>query len=309
MEQGTEIRHTLSVVIPSYNGKALLEKYLPITIAVCEKSRSVGDYEIIVADDASTDGTAAFLASHFPTVNTVTAEENGGFARNVNRGLHVAKYEWVLLLNNDMQLLDDTLDLMFGLCQPNIFGVSCAICQPDDGSVQEGQKYITVGSHRIHYSDNLTATRPGNTMYLCGGLALIDKAKLDSLGGFDEVYSPFYFEDTDLSLRAWQRGWRCLYTPLARGLHQHSATINSTHTPEHINAIFKRNQLLFNYRFLPKEQLGRFKRNIFFHSLQESLGRRSYRPFSKAREIIRAGHMKRQPLTEMTIALISNETT
>ena len=79
----------------------------------------------------------------------------------------------------------------------------------------------------------------------------MNREKTLRLGGFDEVYSPFYYEDTDLSLRAWQQGWRCLFTVGTFGFHQHSATVKKNHRQEYVDYITARNSKLFSYRFTP----------------------------------------------------------
>lgn len=108
------MKNELSVVIPSFNGRELLAEYLPATFEVCRNSGLVDAFEVVVADDASTDGTVGFLRERFPEVVVVEGTENGGFSKNTNRGIRAAKYDWILLLNNDMELLEGTVDGLMG---------------------------------------------------------------------------------------------------------------------------------------------------------------------------------------------------
>lgn len=288
------MKNELSVVIPSFNGRELLAEYLPATFEVCRNSGLVDAFEVVVADDASTDGTVGFLRERFPEVVVVEGTENGGFSKNTNRGIRAAKYDWILLLNNDMELLEGTVDGLMELRGAEVFGVSCAICSPQDGGVQEGRKLPVVSGHKISYRDDTEVCEVCDTMYLCGGVALINRVKVAELGGFDEVYSPFYFEDMDLSLRAWQRGWRCLYTPNARCLHQHSVTINNNFDREYVKSIFVRNRTLLAYRFVPCAP--RLLLNLMFHVAIEHRRKDRYCPYGDALRMIRDGKMKRMPM-------------
>ena len=98
----------------------------------------------------------------------------------------------------------------------------------------------------LHYQDCLNKEN-GSTLYLCGGNALIDNQKLKELEGFNELFSPFYFEDFDLSLRAWRKGWTSLYTNQTFCKHCHSTTIFKENRKDDVARIFLRNKVLINY--------------------------------------------------------------
>ena len=271
---------SVSVVIPNFNGRKLLERFLPsVKQALAHPMVSAG--EIIVSDDASTDDSVAFLREKYPEIIVVESETNLGFAPTANHGIRRATKETVLLLNSDMQLMPDTIGVLMEQLTNDRFGVSCAICDPQDGHIQEGRKIPHIHGCKIGYSEDISGKTDGETMYLCGGLALINRTKLIALGGFDERYAPFYFEDMDLSLRAKERGWISWYTIKTKGIHQHSATIGSHFSKEEVKAVFIRNRVLISWRFLPHRHL-RIILNILFHTIQEKLGRASHRPYSDA---------------------------
>ena len=271
---------SVSVVIPNFNGRKLLELYLP-SVKQALAHPMVSASEIIVSDDASTDDSVAFLKAEYPEIIVIENAKNQGFAPTVNRGILRATKETVLLLNTDMQLMPDTIGILIEQMKDDRFGVSCAICDPHDGHIQEGRKIPRIRGCKIGYTDETGEGIEGETMYLCGGLALIDRNKLNALGGFDERYSPFYYEDTDLSLRAKERGWISWYTSKTKGLHQHSATIGSHFNKEDVKAIFIRNRVLISWRFLPHQHL-RIALNTLFHALQETLSCATHRPYSDA---------------------------
>ncbi len=271
---------SVSVVIPNFNGRSLLERYLP-SVQAALLHPLVHSSEIIVSDDASTDASVNFLKEHYPEIIIVESKQNRGFATSANRGIARATKETVLLLNSDMQLMPDTIGILIEKMKDDLFGVSCAICTPQDGHIQEGRKELQIRGCKIGYTDDLREGIEGKTMYLCGGLALIDRQKLMELGGFDERYAPFYYEDVDLSLRAQARGWDCLYTAATKAIHQHSATIGSHFTNDEVKSVFIRNRVLISWRFLPKRR-ARIVCNTLFHALQEKISQAKYRPYSEA---------------------------
>ncbi len=234
------------MVIPSFNGKELLEQYLPSLLETLRNSRQVPQYETIVVDDASTDGTDVFLTENYPEVIYLKNTENMGFSKTSNRGLHQAKHELVLFLNNDMVLNDDFFEKTIPYFdQEDTFGVFSEIRDSLGEKKLEGQKAPKCKKHRIHYEDNRETKGPF-TFYLCGGNALVSRKKMLELQGFNEIFSPFYFEDFDVSLRAWRKGWKCYYTEETFCKHCHSQTINSNFSKEYVQGIFLRNRFIFN---------------------------------------------------------------
>src|SRR4051812_39538522 len=112
-----------SIVIPSWNGKDLLEKFLPSVVAATSE-----DDEIIVVDNASSDGTAEFLRRNFPRVRVIRAERNLGFGGGSNLGIQSARHRIAVLLNNDMRVKPEFLKpLLDGFTDPKVFAVTCQI--------------------------------------------------------------------------------------------------------------------------------------------------------------------------------------
>lgn len=240
---------SISVIIPTYNGKHLLSLYLPYIYKALSHGSIVETFEIIVIDDASTDDTIAFLIKEYPEIILLENKENMGFSKTINRGIFHAQHDLVLVLNNDMQLSESYFKIMISHFESNetLFGAFSAITDQQGNKIIEAQKKPLLKRSAIHYTDNLNQNKTSKTLYLCGGNALIDRKKLLSLNGFDTIYSPFYFEDFDLSLRAWKRGWECLYIPDTFCMHCHSATINNNFDASLIGRIFVRNRFIFNH--------------------------------------------------------------
>lgn len=239
-----------SVMIPNWNGKDLLEKYLPSVIAALEGNPS---NEVVVVDNGSTDGSAEFVRQRFPQVKLVALKENLGFGGGSNRGFKEAKNDIVVLLNSDMRVASDFLEpLLKGFDAPDIFAVSCQIFFSDPKKVRE-ETGLTQASwrrgtlelrHRI--DDEVTDTYP--CFYGGGGSCAFDRHKFLELGGFDKVLQPFYLEDTDMGYQAWKRGWRVLYQPQSHVWHEHRGTIGKKFSQHYINSMVRKNFVLFAWK-------------------------------------------------------------
>ena len=239
-----------SVVIPNWNGRDLLEKYLPSVIAAMSGSTR---NEIIVVDNGSDDGSAQFVREHFPQVRVLALEHNLGFGGGSNAGFQAAHNDIVVLLNSDMRVDRNFLQpLLDGFDDDNTFAVSCQIFFSDPNKPREetgltegwwSQGGLRVG-HRIE---------PGiRQLYPCfyggGGSCAFDRRKFLELGGFDELLKPFYLEDTDLGYLAWKRGWKVLYQPASVVYHEHRGTIGKRFSEAYIQSVLKKNFLLFTWK-------------------------------------------------------------
>ena len=124
-----------SVVIPNWNGKDLLAKYLPSVVAALAGNPA---NEIIVVDNGSTDGSADFVRSAFPQVKLVPLATNLGFGGGSNAGFRAASNDIVVLLNSDMRVEEGFLaPLLEGFADPLVFAVSCQIFFSDPQKLRE----------------------------------------------------------------------------------------------------------------------------------------------------------------------------
>ena len=241
-------KNSISVIIPSFNGYKLLKEYLPYTFDVVSHSRSVSDFEIIVIDDASTDETVAYINTlDIPNLILIVNDVNSGFSKTINKGIARAKMDYCLLLNNDMELPTDFFEQTLPLfSDDSVFGVCTEIRDRAGERIIEGRKLPFFKHHELRYHETIDAQN-GNTFYLCGGNAVVDTRKIQNLNGFNELFAPFYFEDLDLSLRAWRKGWKCLYINSTYCKHTPSSTIRKENDNLYVNKIFVRNRMLLNY--------------------------------------------------------------
>ncbi len=239
-----------TVIIPNWNGHDLLNDFLPSVIAAMSRR---GGNEIIVVDNASSDKSRILLSQKFPQVRVLQLKENIGFGGACNVGVMAASNDVVVLLNNDMRVEPDFLEkLLDKFSDPKVFAVSSQIFFADPTKRREEtgltetwwQKGRLGVTHHVDpaIKDAFPCAYPG------GGSSAFDRRKFLELGGFDELYHPFYYEDTDLGRLAWKRGWKVLYEPGSVVHHNHRGTIGKKFEAEHIQQIVHRNAILYCWK-------------------------------------------------------------
>jgi O-antigen biosynthesis protein len=239
-----------SVVIPNWNGKDLLEKYLP---SVIEAMSGNPVNEIIVVDNGSSDGSAEFVQARFPSVKVVALPRNLGFGGGSNAGFQAAKNRIVVLLNSDMRVEPDFLaPLLEGFADPQVFSVSCQIFFSDPKKIREEtgltQGWWQDGSVRVRHRADPAIDGLYPCSYGGGGSCAFDRPRFLELGGFDPLFEPFYMEDTDIGYMAWKRGWKVLYQPRSVVYHEHRGTIGKRFSERRIQAVLKKNFILFCWK-------------------------------------------------------------
>ncbi|EON79213.1 hypothetical protein ADIS_0322 [Lunatimonas lonarensis] len=240
------MKKSVSVIIPNFNGKALLEEYLPYTLSAMENADT--PYEIIVVDDASTDDSVDFLRARYPWIIVVQNEKNSGFSYSCNQGLHAARHELVLFLNSDVKLTPDYFTHQWKYFeQGDTFGVMGKILEMDSQKIEVAARSLkNVGlkfkTNKLFYQRGDNGQTP--TAFLSGANALIDAEKMRTLGGFDEIFSPYYSEDLDLGLRAWRLGWKCYYEHQSTCYHRGSFTTKTQCLKKQVKQIYFRNRFM-----------------------------------------------------------------
>ncbi len=239
-----------SLVIPNWNGKDLLERFVPSWLAAIE---SYPGSEVLVVDNGSFDGSAEWLRANYPQVRLLALEQNLGFGGGSNAGFRAAKNEIVVLLNSDMRVEPDFLQpLLDGFTDDKVFAVSCQIFLGDKTKRREEtgltQAWWQDGALRVTHREDPKADTLFPCFYGGGGSCAFDRAKFLSLGGFDELLAPFYLEDTDLGYLGWKRGWKCLYQPASVVHHEHRGTIGKHFSYEQIQAVLQKNFVLFTWK-------------------------------------------------------------
>src|ERR1700722_5052871 len=257
-------RDAASVVIPNWNGRDLLEQYLPSVEAALAGHP---DNEVIVVDNGSSDGSADFVRRAFPGARVLALDRNHGFGGGSNAGFRAAKNDVVVLLNSDMRVAPDFLaPLLEGFEDDRVFAVSCQIFFRDPKKPREEtgltQGRWQDGGLKVGHRIDPTLSDVFPCFYGGGGSCAFDRRKFLELGGFDDVLAPFYLEDTDLGYMAWKRGWKVLYQPRSRVYHEHRGTIGKRFSEAQIQAVLKKNYLLFCWKNI--HEWPRLAGHLFF---------------------------------------------
>lgn len=217
----------VSVVIPSWNGKALLK--------VCLNSlrqQTFTNFEIIVVDNGSHDDSAKYLRRFFPEVRIIELANNSGFAPAVNLGIKAAIGKFIFLLNNDTRVDPNCLSVLVKtLDKHRSVGMVAAkmlnYYHPE--IIDSAGDYIDSVGHADNIGrgqlDSAAFNQAGPVFLVTGGGAMYRRSIFEQVGLFDEDYFA-YFEDVDLGLRAQLQGIKAYYQPQAVIYHIHKATSN-----------------------------------------------------------------------------------
>ena len=240
----------LSIIIPNYNGEALLKKNLP---KVLNELASYKEHksEVMVVDDGSTDSSVLYLENlvkEFENLKFFVNNKNLGFSSTINKGVKQSKGEVIILLNSDVYPEKDFLHpLLSHFNDEKVFAVGCL-----DKSI-EGEKIVLRGRGLGEWKRGFLVHRKGevdknNTLWVSGGSGAFRKSIWEILGGFNELYNPFYWEDIDLSYRALKSGYKVLFEPKSVVYHEHEkGAIKSKFTQSQIKEISYRNQFIFSW--------------------------------------------------------------
>lgn len=230
----------LSIVIVNYNTRQLLDDCL-VSLLAAEKP--AGGMEIIVVDNASSDGSQALVREKYPTVRLVVSKVNRGFSAANNIGVAVANGRTVLFLNSDTRLEPDALvkPLAYLDQHPEVGALTVRLIYPTGQRDPDNHRgFPTPWNAICHFSGlsklfphdsrfngyfqsyaDMTQTHPVDV--IAGSYMLMPMALCRELGGWDETYF-FYGEDIDFCYRIRQAGYQIIYYPHVEVLHYKGAS-------------------------------------------------------------------------------------
>ncbi len=221
-------RPFVSVIVVNWNGKAFLDDCLSSL-----RNQTFLDFELIVVDNGSTDGSVEIVRSHFPDCLIIRNTSNYGFARGNNQGIEKAKGKYIALLNNDAEAESHWLEELVKVAEEDQrIGMLASKIY-----LQGGHKIIDNVGHLI-YRDGLNRGRGRleadhgqfeqmeEVLFPSGCAALYRREMLEEIGLFDEDFFA-YGDDTDLGLKGRLAGWKCLYVPTAIVFHRYSQSSGS----------------------------------------------------------------------------------
>lgn len=260
----TQIKNSISVVLPNYNGSSLLLANIPSIITALNTAKC--EYEIIVVDDCSSDDSVSMLQHHFPEVIIIQNEVNKGFSATCNRGVFAAKLPLVCICSTDVTLeADYFLNALPHFQNQNLFALKGNIVNYTFSfdnimnTEKTSQLFFKRGfyrfNNRVEYDFKPLTGKLHEQFVLLGCVFLCDREKMLQLKGFDEIFSPFYWEDSDLAIRALRRGYNVVYEPNCVVYHQTSATISNYRSYTKRRLISMRNKFLFSWRHMNDPKL------------------------------------------------------
>jgi hypothetical protein len=293
----TEVVHPLSIVIPTFNAVGKVEGLLT---RLGHFQVKYGEAcQIIVTDDASTDGTASEIRRQFPAVTVIESRQNRGFGANVMAGAARARNDFLAVVNSDIELCGNpfndlieellrdkqlfaAMPLIYNRTLEKVENLARLYCHRglcwhtelvDEEQWTAVMRDLLASAHdikaRLH--DIASSEKPIHSV-LCGAIFACRRVQFEQLGGFDPRYQPFYWEDVDLDYKARAQGWHCATIPRAAVIHRHSETINRVHG-SHKLLFLRMNQLRFvqaHLRQLPGLRAPHFW--WFARSLRELFG-------------------------------------
>jgi GT2 family glycosyltransferase len=240
----------VSVIVVNWNRRDLLR--------ACLKSltnQTQTDFEVIVVENGSVDGSGEMVAGEFPAVRLIRNSENRGFCAANNQGIQASKAEFIALLNNDAEADQGWLAALVDSFQGRAdFGMAAS-----KTLVWENPQRIDKAGHLIYPDGQNRGRGSGETdigqydhleeaLWPDGCAAMYRREMLDSIGGFDEDLFA-YADDAELGLRARIAGWRCVYVPTAVVRHHRGATLGLGSGRR--LALIERNRLLLAAKLFP----------------------------------------------------------
>jgi O-antigen biosynthesis protein len=241
---------TVSVIISSY-GKAEYTLGCLASIAAHPPEAAI---EVIVVDDATPDGSTVCLTA-VPGIRLIVNPTNLGYLRSCNTAARIAKGEFLLLLNNDTQVLEGWLDALLVpfRSRRDVGAVGSKLLYPD-GRLQEAGCIIWDDGSGWNFGRLDSPDRPAYNYlrevdYCSAASLLLPRALFNAMGGFDERYAPAYCEDSDLAFRLRERGYKVLYQPRSQVVHFEGIT-HGRSLSGCLKACQARNQLTFQERWL-----------------------------------------------------------
>lgn len=219
-----------SVIIPNWNGKHLLKTCLSSL-----KNQTFSNFETIVVDNGSTDGSVEYIKRYFSKIKIVALDKNYGFAKAINIGINKSQGNYLILLNNDTEADKDSLNYLVKAAKkyPEVGFVATKMLNfYHRNIIDSAGDYIDEVGHAnnigLGEKDGPKFNKGGYLFLVTGGGSLLKRQVLEKVGLFDEHYFA-YMEDVDLCLRAQLAGFKGWYEPKAKIFHIHKATSSKNH--------------------------------------------------------------------------------
>ena len=245
----------LSVIIPCWNGKHLLQQNLPSALEALKRLDM--ESELIVVDDASTDGVSEMLEKDFPSVRVMRHTQNQGFGGGIHTGVAAAQFSILYFLNSDVRLEPDAFEkVVRHFDQEDVFAVA---------SLDKARKPLVLPAYTnrggllgVTYVEVDEPNQAIEIPFASGGHSAYSTEKFRELGGYDELYKPIYWEDIDICARAQVNRWRILLDPESQVHHDVGSTMGRRHSNPRIESFRSGHRFLFTLRHSPNLSFATF---------------------------------------------------
>jgi hypothetical protein len=238
----------LSIVLVNFNDAA----HLPECLSAIEVNAGNVDREVLVVDNASTDGSVALVAERFPRIRLIRNEKNEGFGRANNRAVRESRGEFLLFMNTDVVLHSGALDLLMeemrthpetGVVGPALLTPAGSFQASFGGRTSFFAEFAKKGllNHLRTWSLRKDRSRR-EVRWVSGAFLLARRQAFLEAGGFDEGFF-LYFEDLDLCERILDKGWRVIFLPDAASLHHGGASTSARWLRSRVE--YRKSQLRF----------------------------------------------------------------
>lgn len=224
--QRTQHKFTASIIIPVFNKVEYTQQCIH---AIIQNTPAVL-FEIIIINNASTDGTSNYLQGLSGDVHIISNTENVGYTIACNQGAAVARGKYLVFLNNDTAPQSRWLESLVNLAEKDdqVGAVGAKLVYPD-GTLQEAGGMVFQDGRGWNFGNGDSPDKPAynriSEVDYCSGACLLVKSDLfKKIGGFDEQYAPAYYEETDLCFSLRKEGYKTLYNPNALVIHHESIT-------------------------------------------------------------------------------------
>jgi O-antigen biosynthesis protein len=235
------------VVILTYNGLPHLKICIPSILQSVAAAPMPGP--VIVVDNGSSDGSIDWIRDNHPEVECVIAERND-YLFSLNKVIANRAEDLTLILNDDMRCETGFITHMLPHFEDqSVFAVAASTRDWEGRHISTGQSIGTLSNFWLYRRWNLEQKKVSLSLYAGGGCSFFRRDYFVQLGGFDPLYRPAYFEDTDLSYRAWKNGWQVIYEPSSIIYHRIGATLEHTEGGRsNLERLMRRNEILFHIK-------------------------------------------------------------
>lgn len=232
-----------AIVILAWNNKDFLERFLPgvlVSAACTPEGKPTGDYEVVVADSASTDGSMEMMAERFPAVRRIELDKNYGFTGGYNKALaQVEGFDYFLLLNSDIEVPESWLQPLTAFMEAN---PDCGVCAPKLHAFQDKDRFEYAGAAggfidrygfpfcrgRIlkwtEKDEGQFGDSPADVFWATGACMMVRTSLWKALGGLDDRFFA-HMEEIDFCWRAKLAGYRICVVPTSVVYHVGGGTL------------------------------------------------------------------------------------